>query len=99
MAKRGIDGRPARPENQYTLMRCKRQQWPDSEAPTSGPAGPLPEIDLPCRRSEWHGSVDPKETFRCAEQSATRGCTKPASAATSLPKDVTTTAPGTRPRP
>jgi hypothetical protein len=30
--------------------------WPDSEAPTGGPAGPLTEVDLPCRRSEWHGS-------------------------------------------
>jgi hypothetical protein len=30
--------------------------WPDSEAPTAGPAGPLAEVDLPCRRSEWHGS-------------------------------------------
>jgi hypothetical protein len=30
--------------------------WPDPEAPTDGPAGPLPEVDLPCKRSEWHGS-------------------------------------------
>src|SRR5229473_1902672 len=32
------------------------RNWPDSEAPTPGPAGPLTEVDLPCRRSEWHGS-------------------------------------------
>ena len=31
-------------------------QVPDSDAPTAGPAGPLTEVDLPCRRSEWHGS-------------------------------------------
>ncbi len=30
--------------------------WPDPEAPTAGPTGPLTEVDLPCRRSEWHGS-------------------------------------------
>src|SRR6266849_9189782 len=30
--------------------------WPDPEAPTASPAGPLTEVDLPCRRSEWHGS-------------------------------------------
>ena len=28
----------------------------DPEAPTAGPAGPLAEVELPCRRSEWHGS-------------------------------------------
>ena len=33
--------------------------WPDSEVPTDGPAGPLIEVDLPCRRSEWHGHFDP----------------------------------------
>jgi hypothetical protein len=33
-----------------------QQYRPDSEAPTAGPAGPLIEVDLPCRRSEWHGS-------------------------------------------
>src|SRR5215467_15622072 len=26
--------------------------WPDLEVPTAGPAGPLTEVDLPCRRSE-----------------------------------------------
>jgi len=26
--------------------------WPDPEAPTAGPAGPLTEVDLPCRASE-----------------------------------------------
>ena len=36
---------------------------PDSEAPTPGPAGPLTEVDLPSRRSEWHGSFDPKAAF------------------------------------
>jgi len=29
---------------------------PDPDAPTSDPASPLIEVDLPCRRSEWHGS-------------------------------------------
>jgi hypothetical protein len=33
-----------------------QQYRPDSEAPTAGPAGPLIEVDLPYRRSEWHGS-------------------------------------------
>jgi hypothetical protein len=33
--------------------------WPDSEVPTDGPVGPLIEVDLPCRRSEWHGSFWP----------------------------------------
>jgi pimeloyl-ACP methyl ester carboxylesterase len=33
--------------------------WPDSEAPTAGPAGPLTEVDLPSRRSERHGSFWP----------------------------------------
>jgi ABC-type nitrate/sulfonate/bicarbonate transport system permease component len=32
------------------------RSWPDPEAPTASPAGPLTEVDLPCRRSEWHGS-------------------------------------------
>ena len=27
--------------------------WPDADASTAGPAGPLTEVDLPCRRSEW----------------------------------------------
>ena len=30
--------------------------WPDPEVRTVGSAGPLTEVDLPCRRSEWHGS-------------------------------------------
>jgi hypothetical protein len=30
--------------------------WPDPGEPTAGPAGPLTEEDLPCLRSEWHGS-------------------------------------------
>ena len=33
---------------------CK---WPDAEVPTACPAGPLTEVDPPCRRSEWHGSL------------------------------------------
>src|SRR5712675_1788895 len=39
----------ARPHHQ---VRC----WPDPEALTASPAGPLTEVDLPCRRGEWHGS-------------------------------------------
>jgi len=31
----------------------------DSEVPTGGTAGSLTEVDLPCRRSEWHGSFWP----------------------------------------
>src|SRR5215831_15256305 len=31
----------------------------DPEVPTARPAGPLTEVDLPCRRSEWHGSFWP----------------------------------------
>src|SRR5215469_11533943 len=30
-----------------------QQNRPDAEAPTTGMAGPLSEVDLPCRRSEW----------------------------------------------
>jgi hypothetical protein len=30
--------------------------WSDPEVPTAGPAGPVIEVNLPCRRSEWHGS-------------------------------------------
>src|SRR5215831_16500274 len=30
--------------------------WPNPEVPTTGPAGPLTELDLPCRPSERHGS-------------------------------------------
>jgi len=26
--------------------------WPDPDAPTAGPAGPLTEVELPCGRSE-----------------------------------------------
>src|SRR5215467_1621717 len=33
--------------------------WPDPEVPTGGPAGPVTEVDLLCRRSEWHGSFGP----------------------------------------
>jgi hypothetical protein len=36
--------------------RARDRFWPDPEAPTAGPAGPLTEVDLPCRRNEWHGS-------------------------------------------
>src|SRR5260370_21491915 len=39
---------------------CLVASWPDSEAPTAGPAGPLTEGDLPCRRSELHGSFLPQ---------------------------------------
>jgi hypothetical protein len=34
-----------------------RQPLARPEAPTAGPAGPLTEVGLPCRRSEWHGTV------------------------------------------
>ena len=30
--------------------------WPDPEVPVAGPAGPLTEVDLASRRSEWHVS-------------------------------------------
>jgi len=33
--------------------------WPDPEVPTAGPASPLTDVDLPCRRSEWHFSFWP----------------------------------------
>jgi hypothetical protein len=38
------------------LERSDFVPWPDPEVTTVGPAGPLIEVDLPCRRSEWHGS-------------------------------------------
>src|SRR5262249_1287356 len=38
------------------LSRSDLVLWPDSEVPTARPVSPLIEIDLPCRRSEWHGS-------------------------------------------
>src|SRR5260221_11875977 len=38
------------------LAVCDVGSWPDPEAPAAGPAGPLTEVDLPCRRSEGHGS-------------------------------------------
>src|SRR6516225_7749633 len=44
----------------YTICRALQKArdgrlWPDPEVPTAGPAGPPMEVDLPCRRSEWHG--------------------------------------------
>jgi hypothetical protein len=41
---------------QATPRRLLQQYRPDPEVPTAGPAGPLIEVDLPCRRNEWHGS-------------------------------------------
>src|SRR6516225_8405682 len=39
-----------------SAKRLLQQNRPDPEVPTAGSAGPLIEVDLPCRRSEWHGS-------------------------------------------
>ena len=30
--------------------------WPDADAPATSQASPLTEVDLSCRRSQWHGS-------------------------------------------